>query len=101
MFFALTISFGLSRVFARGTPALLPWPVYRRNLWAFVIEGFGGSLFYLYGLSHSRLAVGAVLTSLAPVVSVPVAVAFGLERFSLARTAGVTMVVLGIILLFV
>jgi drug/metabolite transporter (DMT)-like permease len=37
----------------------------------FIIEAFGGSLFYVYGVSNTTLALGAVLTSLAPVIAVP------------------------------
>jgi drug/metabolite transporter (DMT)-like permease len=78
---------------------LMPAREFRRWLWIFVLEAFGGSYFFMYGLSHSSLAIGSALASLAPVISVPVALALGLEKFSWKRTAGVITVVLGLTLL--
>jgi len=78
---------------------LLPLRDLRRYAWVFLLETFGGSFFYFYGLSHSRLAVAATLTSLAPVLSVPVALTLRIERFSLGRTSGVLLVVIGLCLL--
>jgi drug/metabolite transporter (DMT)-like permease len=77
----------------------LPLSVYRRWMWLFVLEAFGGSYFFLFGLSHSPLAIGSTLASLAPVISVPVALALRLETFSWKRTAAVITVVLGLFLL--
>jgi drug/metabolite transporter (DMT)-like permease len=82
-----------------GVPLLMGRADYRRYLAFFAIEAFGGSYLYIYGLSHSSVAVGATLTSLAPVVAVPVAVALGWERFSLPTTAAVLLVVGGVVLL--
>ncbi len=82
-----------------GVPLLMARADYRRYLPFFAIEAFGGSYLYIYGLSHSSVAVGATLSSLAPVVSVPVAVALGWERFSLVKTVSVLLVVGGVILL--
>jgi len=62
---------------------------------AFLVECTLGPLFYVYGLSHSSLAVGAALTSLAPVISVPLALMLGREHFSLVKTIGVVAVILG------
>ena len=67
--------------FGKGTSLLLPLRDLRKYAWVFFLETFGGSLFFFYGLSHSRLAVAATLTSLAPVLSVPVALAIKIERF--------------------
>ncbi len=77
----------------------LPISVYRSWYWLFIFEAFGGSYFYLVGLSHSSLAIGSTLASLAPVISVPVAIALRLEAFSWKRTAAVITVVFGLFLL--
>jgi drug/metabolite transporter (DMT)-like permease len=69
---------------------------FRSMIWVFFLETCLGSFFYIYGLSHSSLAVASTLTSLAPVLSVPVAIILGLERFSFVRTAGICLVVLGL-----
>jgi drug/metabolite transporter (DMT)-like permease len=69
----------------------------RANGWVFLIEAYGGSYFYTYGLAHAPLAIGATLSSLAPILSVPVAIALKLEKFSPIRTLGVCLAVLGLI----
>ena len=99
MFFALVISSVLSRILAPGTKILLPRREYRDSLWLFIFEAYGGSLVFLYGLSHSSLIMGSVLASLAPVLSVPVAWFLGLEKFSIIRTIGICLVVAGVWLL--
>jgi drug/metabolite transporter (DMT)-like permease len=60
--------------------------------------GLGSSLF-VYGLAHSDLAVGATLSSLAPLMSVPFALYYRAERWSLPRFAAVLATVGGVILL--
>lgn len=83
---------------------------HRRRLWirrkafkanwvAIVMESFGGSAFFVYGMGHSSLAVGATLSSLAPVLVVPIAWLLGLEKISILRLLGVIAVVLGISML--
>jgi drug/metabolite transporter (DMT)-like permease len=69
---------------------------FRSMIGVFFLETCLGSFFYIYGLCHSSLAVAATLTSLAPVLSVPVAIMLGLERFSFVRTLGICLVVLGL-----
>lgn len=88
-------------LFSGGALRALPLPgvELKRSLGIIVLESFGGSFFYLYGLTHAPLAVGATLTSLAPVIAVPVAVAFRMEKFSFWRTFGILMVVMGLSLL--
>lgn len=78
---------------------ILPASALRGSVWIFVMEAFGGSFFFVYGLSHSPLALGSALTSLAPVLSVPVALALKVERFSIPRTLGICVVVIGLCLL--
>ncbi len=70
-----------------------------RNGWVFPVEAFGGSLFFAYGLANSPLVVGATLSSLAPILSVPLAWVAGDEKFSLKRGLGVALVTLGLTLL--
>ena len=82
-----------------GTKLLLSRVDFKKWLWLFGLEGFGGSCFFMYGLSHTSLAVGSALSSVAPVLSVPVAWALRLEKFSLARTLGVLSVAIGLTLL--
>ncbi len=55
-----------------------------------------GAYLFMYGLSHSPLILGATLTSLAPVLSVPVSLALRLEKFSFFRSFGVVLVVVGL-----
>lgn len=78
---------------------LLPLPQLRASLPIFAIEGFGGSLSFIYGITHSPLAVGSALSSLAPVISVVIAWITRTERFSLSKTLGVLLVVGGVVLL--
>lgn len=88
------------RVTMGGSAALVvPLVDARRAAWLFVLEGFGGSMLFLIGMTRSPLAIGAALSSLAPVVSVPFVSLSGRERFSLATTLGVVVVVAGIVLL--
>jgi drug/metabolite transporter (DMT)-like permease len=99
MLFALGTTAGFGRVLAPGNGLTLPWKVMKKSLPVMVFEAFGGSAFFAYGLSRSPLAVGSTLSSLAPVLSVPLAWFLGMERFSLLRTLGVCIVVLGLWLL--
>jgi uncharacterized membrane protein len=64
-----------------------------------LLECVGGSSFYTYSLKHTTLAVGSALTSLAPVLSVPVVLVMGLEKPSLSKTLGVLCAVAGCVLL--
>lgn len=62
----------------------------------FAVEAIAGPFLYVYGLSHSPLAIGAALTALAPVISVPLALMMKQEKFSISKTLGVTAVVVGV-----
>ena len=55
----------------------------------------------MYGLAHTDLAVGATLSSLAPLMSVPFALFYREERWSPPRFAAVTATVAGVIMLIV
>lgn len=99
MGFALLLCPLASRVFSGQAAKVLPKADFRRNLGLFAFEGYGGSFFYLYGLTHAPLAVASVLSSLAPVLSIPVAWLFGTERLSWMKVLGVCLVVTGLVLL--
>lgn len=99
MLVALPMCFALSRAFGNRGTLLIPFREIKGVLWIFVFEAFGGSFCYVYGLSRSPLALASTLTSLAPVLAVPVALALKIERFSLGRTAGICLVVIGLCLL--
>ena len=71
----------------------------KKYWWAFVLEGYIGSSCFVYGLMHTPLALGVALTSLAPVISLPFSVAFGLEKPKLGKALAVIVVVAGMIVL--
>ena len=96
MAFALVLSAGFGRIFMPEAPVLLPRKVMISSLSIFALEAFGGSYFYMYGLTHSPLAVGATLSSLAPVMAVPVSLVLGLEKFSIYRTLAICIVAVGV-----
>jgi drug/metabolite transporter (DMT)-like permease len=97
----LVLSFGLGRWLAPSGRILPPWRELKPYLPVLAVESFGGSLLYLVAFSRAPIVVAATLTSLAPVLAVPAAWALGLERFSVRRTLGVALVVLGLVLLVV
>ncbi len=99
MILALFLSGCIGKIFAPQRGLLLPSQVISKYGWIFVLEAFFGSFLYLYGLSHSPLVLGSTLSSLAPVISVPVAWILGFEKFSLFRSLGVVCVVLGVFFL--
>lgn len=99
MILALFLSACFGRIILPKAKILLPQKVMFQYLWLFVLEAFGGSFFYLYGLSHSPLALGATLASLAPVLSVPVAWLMGWEKVALMKGVGVFLVVTGVFFL--
>ncbi len=72
---------------------------WRRMLPAIFVDAGLGSICYVYGLAHTDLAVAATLSSLSPLVSVPVAIAMGEERWHPARAAAVAVTVGGVVTL--
>lgn len=95
----IVLCLGALRIFQPRSQILISFQDYKKLWWIFVMEAFGGSYLFLYGLSHSTLAIGSTLSSLAPVISVPIAVSLGLEKFSIIRSLGVLTVVVGLWLL--
>lgn len=100
-----TVRYGLALAFLRlqvrrssvlpSSPSLGWGPVVP----ALIADAVFGSLFYVYGLSHTDLAVGATLSALAPLISVPVAIVLGEERWSAPRFLAVLATVGGVVLL--
>lgn len=68
------------------------WPV-------FVLESVVGSFLFVYGMAHAPLAIAAVLNSLAPVLTLTLALFMGWERFSKRKSIGIVFVVVGVCLL--
>ncbi len=66
---------------------------------AIIFDCWIGSVIFMYGLSHTDLAVGATLSSLAPLLSLPIAVRMGVEKLSPPKLAAVATTVAGIVLL--
>lgn len=96
----MAIAVVLTLVFARSMTGekLKPLPsIVLKRLWPiFILESFIGVYFFMIGLSRSNLVIASILSSLAPVLSVPVTVALRIERFSWKRTLGVFIVVIGL-----
>lgn len=72
---------------------------YKSYSYVFAIEAFVGSLCFTYGLANSPLAVASALSSLSPVLAVPIAVLSGDERLNWTKTGLILMVTAGIIAL--
>jgi drug/metabolite transporter (DMT)-like permease len=69
---------------------------YKIGVPIFILEGFLGATFFTYGLTHTDLSVAAALSSLAPVITVPIAAIMGLEKPSLLKILGIILVIIGI-----
>jgi drug/metabolite transporter (DMT)-like permease len=99
----IRFTFGLAMLLAgirlAGGPMSIPSRSWSLLAPAIAADGLLGSSLYVYGLSHSDLAVGATLTSLAPLISVPIAIALGEERWNGRRVAAVAMTVAGAVTL--
>jgi len=83
----------------RATPLLLPARELRRAWPVLLLEGVGGTALFVIGLTRSPLAVAAALTSLAPVLSVPLALAIRRERVDGRTLLGIVVVTVGVIVL--
>jgi drug/metabolite transporter (DMT)-like permease len=66
---------------------------------AILADAFLGSFLYVYGLVNTSTAVGATLTSLSPLISVPFAIWAGTERWNRNRFLAICITVAGITLL--
>ena len=74
----------------------IPWKTLKPLMFFVFAESFFGPLLYMYGLTRSPLAIGSVLSSLAPVLTVPFAVLLKVEKFSWRKFVGIVGVVLGV-----
>lgn len=83
----------------RSSGPLLPKEDWRRYGLLIAAESFLGSMAYVYGMSHSEVAVGATLSSLAPILSLPLAWALKWERFQWWPLVGAFVTVAGVYLL--
>lgn len=99
MMMAMVMTAAFGRLLAPTARISIPISIIWRWFPLFFVEAFGGSMLFLYGLAHSPLALASTLSSLAPVLSVPVALALRTERFSWPKTAAVCAVVAGVWLL--
>ena len=100
MGFAALVCFAIIK-FKKGEKSalFLQWSDFKKYGLIFAVESFGGSFLFLYGMSHTPLALGATLSSLAPVIAVPVAVFMRWERFSLLKSLGILIVMFGVTIL--
>jgi drug/metabolite transporter (DMT)-like permease len=75
------------------------WQLLRR-LWLPLLADTGvGSVAFTYGITHTDLALGATLSSLSPLVALPIAAALGSERVTLGKIVAVSITVGGVVLL--
>jgi drug/metabolite transporter (DMT)-like permease len=98
---ALVLLSAQVRLFAPPSPRPAPTGGWRTLLPPIVADAIFGSVFYVYGLAHSDLAVGATLSALAPLISVPFAIALGSEKWSAPRFAAIATTVAGIAALMI
>jgi drug/metabolite transporter (DMT)-like permease len=71
-------------------------------LWIPLLADTGlGSICYTYGITHTDLALGATLSSLSPLVALPIAAANRTEQLTLAKIVSVVVTVAGVVLLLV
>lgn len=71
-----------------------------RKLWLPLLADTGvGSVAFAYGITHTDLALGATLSSLSPLVAMPIAAAMGTERLTVGKALAVSITVGGVVLL--
>jgi len=76
-----------------------PWQLARR-LWLPLLADTGlGSICFAYGITHTDLALGATLSSLSPLVALPIAAAMGSERVTWGKVLAVSLTVGSVVLL--
>lgn len=86
-------------LFRRPDPTASVLRGWGRLLPVVVVEVLVGSVSYVYGISNSPMAVGATLSSLAPIISLPFAIMAGEERWDLRRAMAVGATTLGVVAL--
>jgi drug/metabolite transporter (DMT)-like permease len=88
--------------FMRGVVvgAQLPMRSLARRLRVALLADVGlGSICFVYGIAHTDLALGATLSSLSPLVALPIAVYLGTERIEAGKVFAVCLTLLGVVLL--
>ncbi len=106
-FFSNTIRMSLALILCpffgflmtRNTTLLVSKFDFKKNIFIFILEGIGGSYLFLYAFSHSQISTASALSSLAPVISVPIAWIMKWEKVQILKTLGILLVVIGIFLL--
>lgn len=78
---------------------VLSWKVLKPVLPLFLFESVGGAIFFVYGFKHAPVAVAAVLTSLAPVIAMPIALWHKTDHITPSKALGIVLVVLGVAVL--
>ena len=99
MSIALVLCSLAASVLRRKARIGIPYATLRPNLVIFAFEAFGGSALYVYGLTHTTLATASVMSSLAPVIAVPLAWMRRSEPLSAAKVLGVFVAVVGVAIL--
>lgn len=99
MVIALVLCPSIAWILTRKWRGAIPLGRFKQFGWAFFLEAYGGSFFFVYGFSHAPLAVASALSSLAPVIAVPVAWMTRQEPVSGWKALGVCLAVTGAILL--
>jgi drug/metabolite transporter (DMT)-like permease len=71
-----------------------------RALWLpLVVDAGLGAASFVYGIAHTDLALGATLSSLSPLVALPIAVLMRTEHFSIGKVCAVGLTLVGVVLL--
>lgn len=99
MLMGAIICFSLHFLMRVRMPIYIPVKEYSKFSAVFFIESVGGGIFYLYGLTHTPVAIGAVLSSLAPLLSSFIGTVFFKEHLNIGQWLGTALAVLGVALL--
>jgi drug/metabolite transporter (DMT)-like permease len=71
----------------------------RALVWPLLIDTGLGSICFVYGIANTDLALGATLSSLSPLVALPLGALSGRERITAPHALAVGLTVLGVVLL--
>lgn len=96
---ALALAFLSLAILVRPGGPTRPARGWRSLIFPVALDNMVGGYAFVYGLSHNDLAVGATLSSLAPLLSLPIAVALKVERIGKGKIVAVVATVTGIVLL--
>jgi drug/metabolite transporter (DMT)-like permease len=82
-----------------GQAKVAPLSLLRELRMPLLVDTGIGSMCFVYGISHTDLALGATLSSLSPLVALPVAVWMRTEHVTMGKAAAVCLTLGGVILL--